>query len=184
MHRLFFSWPFHSIAIFDSTSYVIGPFCISSSPDVCGKERRVLINRLCCQSEFTKPWWTWMTLTGIFLSLTISCKMVGLFAFMAVGTAVVVDLWNLLDIKRGNSIEHVCQHFAARVLALIILPAMLYLFWFWVHFTILNKSGTGDEFMSPAFQQTLRDSPLMLNSEGWSLLLLRSHLEIQTDDYK
>lgn len=45
-----------------------------------------------------------MLLTGVFLSLTISCKMVGLFAFMAVGTAVVVDLWNLLDIKRGHSI--------------------------------------------------------------------------------
>lgn len=42
-----------------------------------------------------------MILTGIFLSLTISCKMVGLFAFLTVGTAVILDLWNLLDIKRG-----------------------------------------------------------------------------------
>lgn len=42
-----------------------------------------------------------MTVTGVFLSLTISCKMVGLFAFMAVGTAVAVDLWNLLDYRRG-----------------------------------------------------------------------------------
>lgn len=52
-------------------------------------------------SEFTRPWWTWMVLTGVFLSLTISCKMVGLFAFLAVGSAVLFDLWNLLDIKRG-----------------------------------------------------------------------------------
>jgi dolichyl-phosphate-mannose-protein mannosyltransferase len=110
-----------------------------------------------------------MMLTGIFLSLTISCKMVGLFAFMTVGTAVVVDLWNLLDINRGHSIDHVFKHFAARVLGLIIVPAIVYLFWFWVHFTILNKSGTGDDFMSSAFQQTLRDSPLMLNSEGTTL---------------
>lgn len=42
-----------------------------------------------------------MTLTGVFLSLTISCKMVGLFAFLSVGTAVAIDLWNLLDVKRG-----------------------------------------------------------------------------------
>lgn len=55
-------------------------------------------------SEFTRPWWTWMTLTGVFLSLTISCKMVGLFAFLSVGTAVAVDLWNLLDVKRGLTI--------------------------------------------------------------------------------
>lgn len=51
--------------------------------------------------EFTRRWWTWMILTGVFLSLTISCKMVGLFAFMTVGTAVLVDMWNLLDIRRG-----------------------------------------------------------------------------------
>jgi len=29
--------------------------------------------------------------------------MVGLFAFLAVGTAVVVDLWNILDVRRGHS---------------------------------------------------------------------------------
>lgn len=54
--------------------------------------------------EFSKPWWGWLSLTGVFLSLTISCKMVGLFAFLTVGTAVVVDLWGLLDIRRGHSI--------------------------------------------------------------------------------
>ncbi|GAA5878788.1 hypothetical protein JCM16303_007182 [Sporobolomyces ruberrimus] len=116
-------------------------------------------------SEFTKPWWTWMLLTGVFLSLTISCKMVGLFAFLAVGTAVVVDLWNLLDIKRGHSVEHVMKHFLARAFGLIIVPAIVYLFWFWVHFAVLTKSGTGDEFMSPGFQQTLEDSPLTALAE-------------------
>lgn len=50
-----------------------------------------------------------MLLTGVFLSLTISCKMVGLFAFMTVGTAVVIDLWNLLDIRRGLTIVRLCS---------------------------------------------------------------------------
>lgn len=54
----------------------------------------------------------------------------------------------------------------ARAFGLIIVPAMVYLFWFWVHFRVLNRSGTGDEFMSPAFQQTLLESPLTLNAEG------------------
>ena len=45
-----------------------------------------------------------MIATGVSLALTISCKMVGLFAFLAVGTAVVIDLWNLLDIRRGLTI--------------------------------------------------------------------------------
>lgn len=30
--------------------------------------------------------------------------MVGLFAFMTVGTAVIIDLWYLLDIKRGLTV--------------------------------------------------------------------------------
>ncbi|GAA6027484.1 hypothetical protein JCM8097_007884 [Rhodosporidiobolus ruineniae] len=116
-------------------------------------------------SEFTRPWWTWMLLTGVFLSLTISCKMVGLFAFLAVGTAVVVDLWNILDVRRGHTMDHVARHFFARVFGLIVVPAIVYLFWFWVHFKVLTKSGTGDEFMSPAFQQTLTDSPLTALAE-------------------
>jgi dolichyl-phosphate-mannose-protein mannosyltransferase len=62
--------------------------------------------------------------------------------------------------------EHVAKHFLARAFGLIFVPAVVYLFWFWVHFTVLNRSGTGDEFMSPAFQQTLLDSPLTLNAEG------------------
>lgn len=61
-------------------------------------------------SEFTAAWWSWMVLTGVFLSLTISCKMVGLFAFLTVGTAVAINLWNLLDVKRGYTIVscHFC----------------------------------------------------------------------------
>lgn len=62
--------------------------------------------------------------------------------------------------------EHVAKHFLARAFGLIFVPAVVYLFWFYVHFAVLNKSGTGDDFMSPAFQQTLQDSPLTLNAEG------------------
>ena len=40
------------------------------------------------------------------------------------------------------------------------------MFWFYVHFKVLNHSGTGDDFMSPAFQETLLGSPLTVDSEG------------------
>ncbi|GAA99574.1 glycosyltransferase family 39 protein [Mixia osmundae IAM 14324] len=114
--------------------------------------------------EFSPEWWFWLFGTGVFLSLTISCKMVGLFTFFTVGTAVVIDLWKLLDVRRGYTMNHVGKHFAARALALIVAPFLLYLFWFWVHFAVLTKSGPGDEFMTPAFQETLMGSPLMLQS--------------------
>lgn len=57
----------------------------------------------------------------------------------------------------------------ARVLGLIVVPIIVYLFWFWVHFAILIRSGTGDDFMSAAFQKTLHDSPLTLEAYGQSV---------------
>ena len=62
--------------------------------------------------------------------------------------------------------EHFARHFVARTVGLIVIPAIVYLFWFWVHFAVLIKSGTGDEFMSPAFQETLVGSPLTVNAQG------------------
>lgn len=112
-------------------------------------------------NEFTAKWWIWMLATGINLALTLSCKMVGLLTFLTVGVAVLADLWNLLDIRRGLTVRHVAKHFCARALGLIIVPAFVYLFWFWVHFKILSRSGPGDSFMSSEFQQTLEGNPML-----------------------
>ncbi len=116
-------------------------------------------------NEFSWRWWGWMLATGASLSLTMSCKMVGLFTFVSIGLPVAVDLWNILDIRRGHPIEHVAKHFAARVLGLIVWPAILYMFWFWVHFAILIQSGPGDSFMTSEFQQTLRGNPMLGNAK-------------------
>ena len=48
----------------------------------------------------------------------------------------------------------------------IIVPLIFYLFFFWIHFAILTHSGTGDTFMSPAFQETLVGNELLMNSHG------------------
>ncbi|EGE84617.1 dolichyl-phosphate-mannose-protein mannosyltransferase, variant [Blastomyces dermatitidis ATCC 18188] len=118
---------------------------------------------------FGRKWWKWLLLTGVALSCVISTKYVGTFTFLTVGAAVAIDLWDLLDVNRpGGAISLVkfTKHFAARAVALIILPFFFYLFWFQVHFAILSKSGPGDSFMSPEFQQTLSDNPMTLNSIG------------------
>ncbi|KAI5451339.1 Dolichyl-phosphate-mannose--protein mannosyltransferase 4 [Naganishia albida] len=115
--------------------------------------------------EFTPEWWAWLFATGFFLACTLGCKMVGLFTFMTVGAAVVWDLWQIMDIKRGNSMTHVAKHFFARAAGLIVWPLIVYLFIFWVHFRILIYSGPGDTFMSPAFQETLQGNELLMNSQ-------------------
>lgn len=66
-----------------------------------------LRKRLLQCRPFTNAWWSWMIATGVFLALTLSCKMVGLFLFLTVGSAVLYDLWNIIDIRRGNSMVRI-----------------------------------------------------------------------------
>lgn len=116
---------------------------------------------------FSRKWWKWLILTGFALSCDISTKYVGLFAFVTIGSAVVIDLWELLDIKRPGgviSLPSFGKHFAARVVGLIVLPFLFYLFWFQVHFAVLSRSGPGDDFMSPEFQETLSDNAMLANA--------------------
>jgi dolichyl-phosphate-mannose-protein mannosyltransferase len=51
---------------------------------------------------FSAKWWKWLILTGTFLACTLGCKMVGLLTFCTIGSAVVYDLWQLMDIKRSH----------------------------------------------------------------------------------
>ncbi|KAF2805992.1 PMT-domain-containing protein [Mytilinidion resinicola] len=113
---------------------------------------------------FTRKWWKWLLLTGVCLSCVISTKYVGVFTFISIGVPVLFDLWDLLDVNRRQgtlTLREFTNHFLARAVALIIVPFFLYLFWFQVHFTILSRSGPGDDFMSPEFQETLSDNIMM-----------------------
>lgn len=118
---------------------------------------------------FGRKWWKWLLLTGVALSCVISTKYVGVFTFVTIGAAVMIDLWNLLDIRRPRGALSMFQwskHFAARFFSLVILPLFFYLFWFQVHFTILSRSGPGDDFMTPEFQETLSDNMMSAQSVG------------------
>ncbi|KAK7206086.1 Dolichyl-phosphate-mannose-protein mannosyltransferase-domain-containing protein [Myxozyma melibiosi] len=115
-------------------------------------------------AAFSWRWWIWLNLTGVSLACTIGTKYVGVFTFFTVGLAVVIDLWKLLEVRSGLTLRQFAKHFFARAFSLIVLPFMLFLFFFQIHFWVLNKSGPGDDFMSPEFQETLGDSPISLVS--------------------
>jgi dolichyl-phosphate-mannose-protein mannosyltransferase len=118
---------------------------------------------------FGRKWWKWLLLTGFCMSCVISTKYVGFFTFVTIGAAVLIDLWNLLDINREQgalSMVDWCKHFMARAVGLVVIPFMFYLFWFQVHFAILNRSGPGDDFMTPEFQETLSDNQMTAQSVG------------------
>ncbi|KIX92127.1 uncharacterized protein Z520_12120 [Fonsecaea multimorphosa CBS 102226] len=124
---------------------------------------------------FGRKWWKWLLLCGFCMSCVISTKYVGAFTFFTIGCAVLIDLWDLLDINRkGGALDLFTfgKHFVARALGLIIIPFFFYLFWFQVHFAILTRSGPGDDFMTPEFQETLSDN-----------LMHQASVDIQYYDY-
>ncbi|KAL6886513.1 glycosyltransferase [Trichoderma longibrachiatum] len=143
---------------------------------------------------FSRKWWKWLILTGFALSCDISTKYVGLFAFVTIGSAVIIDLWDLLDIKRrygAISMPEFGKHFAARAVGLIILPFLFYLFWFQVHFSVLTRSGPGDDFMTPEFQETLSDNVMLASAvdiQYYDTITIRhketkAYLHSHTDTY-
>lgn len=134
---------------------------------------------------FSRKWWKWLLLTGVAMSCVISTKYVGVFTFFTIGAAVAIDLWDLLNVNRRKgalSLPEFGKHFAARVAGLLVVPFLFYLFWFQIHFALLTRSGPGDDFMSPEFQETLSDNVMTSLSVGidyYDAIVIR-HKETKT----
>lgn len=106
------------------------------------------------RESFTGAWWCWLLFTGTMLACTISVKFVGLFVVLLVGLHTINDLWTELgDLSRP--VTDTLRQLVARALTLIVWPVCLYLTFFWIHLTVLNRSGNGDGFYSSAFQSQL-----------------------------
>jgi len=111
---------------------------------------------------FSGWWWWWLSTVGVMMSGCIGIKFVGLFIFIVVGVRAAIDLWIILgDISKP--VSHTLKHLLARVTCLIVLPAALYVAYFYVHLRVLHLSKGGlDHFMvySSAFQVSFEDSEL------------------------
>ncbi|KAF9344941.1 hypothetical protein BGX26_003730 [Mortierella sp. AD094] len=112
---------------------------------------------------FSDDWFVWLFLTGAGLGLSLSVKWVGLFVIATIGVSTLNQLWSLWgDLKISPHIW--LNHFIARAVCLIVVPIVVYMLMFEIHFLLLGSSGDGDGFMSAPFQMTLghslQDSPL------------------------
>jgi len=52
---------------------------------------------------FTPEWWGWLIATGVFMACAWGSKVNGILTVVAIGIAVLVDLWDLLDIRKNPS---------------------------------------------------------------------------------
>ncbi|RKP12137.1 glycosyltransferase family 39 protein [Piptocephalis cylindrospora] len=114
------------------------------------------------RDPFTLEWWLWLSLTGISLGLVSSVKWVGFFAVALVGLYTLDELYQMFGNLRMPKITY-AYHWIARIVCLIVIPVIIYLFCFWIHFALLTRSGTGDAQMSSLFQANLRGSNLVEN---------------------
>lgn len=93
----------------------------------------------------------WLLMAGVLSGLTLSIKWTGV-TFLAL--IVLFEISNLWSQRKRAAWFPVARLFVS----LLLLPAALYMLQFWVHFSLLTASGTGDAFMTPAFQSTLNGS--------------------------
>ncbi|PPQ91354.1 hypothetical protein CVT25_004121 [Psilocybe cyanescens] len=139
--------------------------------------------------SFSIDWWLWLFLTGASIGAVTSVKMIGLFVTALVGVYTVEDLWE----KFGDTkmtIRDQAKHWGARIFCLIIVPILVFMASFKIHFMVLNHSGPGDAQMSSLFQANLEGndfaknpleiaygSKITLKNMGWGGGLLHSHVQ-------
>ncbi|XP_039757607.1 protein O-mannosyl-transferase 2 isoform X2 [Pararge aegeria] len=108
---------------------------------------------------FSSRMLAWQLYLGASLACTISVKFVGLFVVLFAGLRTIADLWNVLgDLTKPVSLT--VKHLIGRTITLILWPILLYVFFFWIHLTVLSKSGNGDGFYSSGFQARLEGNSL------------------------
>ncbi|KAK2502328.1 hypothetical protein MC885_003983, partial [Smutsia gigantea] len=124
---------------------------------------------------FSPSWWFWLTLTGVACACAVGTRYMGIFTYLLVLGVAVVHAWHLIgdqtlsnvgaDIKSVRRLArvgvqrerwvHVLCHLLARAVALLVVPVVTYLLFFYVHLILLYRSGPHDQIMSSAFQASL-----------------------------
>uniref|UniRef100_A0A8C9Y1I4 Protein O-mannosyl-transferase 1 n=1 Tax=Sander lucioperca TaxID=283035 RepID=A0A8C9Y1I4_SANLU len=78
-------------------------------------------------------------------------KYMGVFSYLLLLGVASLHTWNLI----GDRTLSVCVQCVCRAVCLLVVPLLLYVFWFYVHLTLLHRSGPHDQLMSSAFQASL-----------------------------
>ncbi|KAJ2550799.1 Protein O-mannosyltransferase 2 [Coemansia sp. RSA 1933] len=155
---------------------VLAALCVTMDNAICVMSRFILLDApllgftalaltmvACFYRQRTRPfssaWWRYLFLTGLALGLVSSTKWVGFFAVALVGLYTIVELSEMFCNVRLPA--HVyAKHWAARIAALIVVPLMVYMACFKVHFAVLDRYDGSANFMPMGFQVRLRGNPV------------------------
>ncbi|KAI7894443.1 Dolichyl-phosphate-mannose-protein mannosyltransferase-domain-containing protein [Mucor mucedo] len=105
--------------------------------------------------SFDRSWYFWLLCSGIGLGCTVSTKWVGLFTVATIGVSTIRQLWKILgDITVTKRLY--ALHFFSRAICLIIVPVSIYIGSFYIHLSILDRSGPGESYMEMQTQNELK----------------------------
>uniref|UniRef100_A0A8W4F9B7 Dolichyl-phosphate-mannose--protein mannosyltransferase n=1 Tax=Sus scrofa TaxID=9823 RepID=A0A8W4F9B7_PIG len=111
-----------------------------------------------CNSQkhrpFSASWCFWLVLTGVACSCAVGIKYMGAFTYLLVLGVAAVHAWLLIGDRTLSNVRVLC-HLLARAVALLAVPVLVYLLFFYVHLVLLCRSGPHDQIMSSAFQASL-----------------------------
>ena len=118
----------------------------------------------------------WLVLCGLLAGAAIGIKWTG-------GTALALPLiWEAVDAWK-NRRKDVLWRWLGTSALLSSLALVVYLSAFIVHFSVLDKSGSGDAFHSPAFQKTLAGNPFVSATDVTSASLVDKIVELNLRMY-
>lgn len=106
--------------------------------------------------------WLWVVVLGMLLGALVSIKWTGFAILALLAVAMVVE------VLRSHRIKS--EKFVLESLVIIALVCCIYIVSFWVHFSLLPKSGDGDAFMTRQFQSTLVGSKVYDSNNHLSFL--------------
>jgi dolichyl-phosphate-mannose-protein mannosyltransferase len=128
--------------------------------------------------SFTDTYTFYQLLSAFFLACAISVKWTGLSFLGLIG---LIELWQYINpwISWKIFIKNGIRFF----LIFILLPFVFYFTVFAIHFHILKYSGTGDPFMTPAFQKTLIGSQFQNRSDIQAEITPLKFIELNIEMY-
>ncbi len=126
-------------------------------------------------NNFSKKSFLFLVFASISSAFAFSIKWTGL-SFWAI-----ILFFTFLDIFKLSTKEQRKQ-IILKFAILIVLPFLVYLSIFAIHFKILSKSGPGDAFMSPGFQKTLLGNKIEENIAPFSFW--QKFIDLNKSTYK
>jgi dolichyl-phosphate-mannose-protein mannosyltransferase len=119
----------------------------------------------------------WLVASGLLGGMALSIKWTG-GTFLAL--IILLEFLRLRQLRQSASLPSLVK---MPIVALIVVPAVLYFGVFVVHFALLGKSGPGDAFMSPAFQHGLQGNMYASDQQLQTPTLWEKFVELNDEMY-